>query len=348
MTNMISPTNLETVIGHEEVLAKFQRTIARGRLASTYLFVGPEGIGKRQTAWQLAKRLLCAGTVQPDSLMPCKNCESCRLFELGSHPDLLQVSKPEGKSSLPISLFVGDADHRNQTGLCHDISLKPLVGRRRVAIIDDADSFSIESANCLLKTLEEPPPGAVLFLIGTTLSKQLPTIRSRSQVFRFSPLEDDQLAKVLVSRQGELFDGEPISEQEAMQLASQAGGSVTHALALREPGLVEARESILQSLRAGVDPIRFAVLLEEQTKSAGTEPSLRRARFRELMRIIMEHYRTLAVSPENEYALDALDACLEAEEALGRNANQSTLVQVLATRLGRIEHVRHKSDKAMR
>ncbi len=348
MTNAASQANRQTVIGHEDVLAKFQRTIARSRLASTYLFVGPEGIGKRQTALQLAKRLLCSGPVDADSLLPCDDCESCRLFDLGSHPDLLQVSKPEGKSSLPISLFVGDADHRNQTGLCHDISLKPLVGRRRVAIIDDADSFSVESANCLLKTLEEPPPGAVLFLIGTALSKQLPTIRSRSQVFRFAPLEDDQLASVLVSLPEQVIEGDLISEQESIQLASQANGSVTQALALRNPGLLESRQAILQSLQAGIDPVRFAVLLEEQTKAAGTEPSLRRARFRELMRIIIDHYRTLVISTEDEFALEALDACLEAEEALGRNANQSTLVQVLATQLGRIELARLKSDKPMR
>lgn len=348
MTNAISPIDMRSVIGHEQVLAKFQRTIARGRLASTYLFVGPEGIGKRRTAFQLAKRLLCSKPIEADSLLPCDNCESCRLFDLGSHPDLLQVSKPEGKSSLPISLFVGDADHRNQTGLCHDISLKPLVGRRRVAIIDDADTFSVESANCLLKTLEEPPPGAVLFLIGTTLSKQLPTIRSRSQVFRFAPLEDGQLVSVLASLPEQVIEGDPITDQEALPLASQANGSVTQALALRNPGLLEARQAILQTMQAGIDPVRFAALLEEQTKAAGTEPSLRRTRFRELMRIIIDHYRTQVISAEDEFALEALDACLEVEEALGRNANQSTLVQVLATQLGRIERAKLKSDRAVR
>ncbi len=69
-----------------------------------------------------------------------------------------------------------------QEGLLRDIWVRPVLGSRRVAIIDDADSLNDEGANSLLKTLEEPPPSAVVILIGTSLERQLPTIRSRSQV----------------------------------------------------------------------------------------------------------------------------------------------------------------------
>ena len=160
---------------------------AAGGLASTYLFVGPEGIGKRRFALALAKALLCPNTAA-DPLEPCGHCESCRLFDAGNHPDLDVVSLPKDKSTLPLDLFIGDKDHRNQDGLCHRISLRPFLGGRKIAIIDDADHFSAESANCLLKTLEEPPPRSLLILIGTSPSRQLPTIRSRSQVVRFRPL----------------------------------------------------------------------------------------------------------------------------------------------------------------
>ncbi len=71
-------------------------------------------------------------------------------------------------------------------GLCHDIALKPFMGGRKVAIIDDADDLNEEGANCLLKTLEEPPPHSVLILIGTSAERQLPTIRSRARRFVFS------------------------------------------------------------------------------------------------------------------------------------------------------------------
>ena len=73
-------------------------------------------------------------------------------------------------------------------GLCHDIALKPFRGGRKIAIIDDADYLNQEGANCLLKTLEEPPEKSVIILIGTSQQRQLPTIRSRCQIVRFAPL----------------------------------------------------------------------------------------------------------------------------------------------------------------
>ena len=84
-------------------------------------------------------------------------------------------------------------------GLCYDIALKPYSGRRKVAIIDDADYLNKEGANCLLKTLEEPPPKSLLILIGTSEQRQLPTIRSRCQIVRFQPLPEQDVAELLLA-----------------------------------------------------------------------------------------------------------------------------------------------------
>ena len=101
------------------------------------------------------------------------------------------VARPPGKSFIPVDLFIGDREHRSQEGLCHRLSLRPASEKRRIAIIEDADFLNEEGANCLLKTLEEPPPGSVLILIGTSQQRQLPTIRSRCQVIRFRRLSDE-------------------------------------------------------------------------------------------------------------------------------------------------------------
>src|SRR3954467_4085759 len=159
------------ILGHDDVVAQFRRTLASGRLASTYLFVGPPGVGKRRFAIELAHSLLCTESDEA-ALEPWGKCDSCRMVAAGNHPDLELIGLPADKATLPIDLFIGDRDHRNQEGLCHRIGLRPFFGRRKVAVLDGAVTFGIPSANCLLKTLEGPPPSAMLTLISTISTRQ--------------------------------------------------------------------------------------------------------------------------------------------------------------------------------
>src|SRR5436190_1273316 len=189
----------QNIRGHDRVVEKFRRALARGRLASTFLFVGPSGIGKRTFALTLAKGLLCE-RVPEQRLEPCGECPSCLQVASLNHPDVELIAKPADKAFIPLELLIGDADHRMRAGLCYSIALKPYSGRRKVAIIDDADYLNKEGANCLLKTLEEPPPRSLLILIGTSEQRQLPTIRSRCQIMRFQPLAENDVAELLVEQ----------------------------------------------------------------------------------------------------------------------------------------------------
>lgn len=312
------------ILGHDEVVEQFRRTLESGRLASTYLFVGPPGVGKRRFALQLAHALLC--TESPETaLEPCGQCSSCRLFAAGNHPDLEIVGLPTDKSSLPIDLFVGDKEHRNQEGLCHNISLKPFFGRRRIAIVDDADHFNIASANCLLKTLEEPPPSALLILIGTSPARQLPTIRSRSQVVRFAPLDDPTVVRILVD------SGLAPDEAEAARAAELAEGSVERATQLADPALGEFRELLVNELQSPMfDGVRLARSVQAFVDEAGKEPSLRRDRLRLVIDLAISHYRGVlrnGTATQAEPIAQALDACLDSLEHIDRNANMAILIQ---------------------
>lgn len=263
----------DQILNHDAAFERFKRSIERNRLASTYLFVGPEGIGKRMFALKLAESLLCEQNPQ-DALQPCGTCPGCQQVHAQTHPDLLLVSKPKDKAFIPVEAFIGDKEHRRQEGLCHDIGLKPFRGGRRIAIIDDADFLNQEGANSLLKTLEEPPPNSLLILIGTSEQRQLSTIVSRSQVVRFETLTNAQVLTILERNQ--LVESEDIPLTE---LANSSGGSVDLALKLSDPETFEFRRNLFSQL-AGRDPGSndFAKTVTGFVDAAGKDGAKKRAR----------------------------------------------------------------------
>ena len=311
--------------GHDRVVERFRQTLESGRLASTYLFVGPPGIGKRTFALKFAQALLCPAASETE-LDPCGTCDVCIQVTARTHPDLITISKPAGKNTIPVDLFIGDRDHRRQQGLCHDISLKPFAGGRKIAVIDDADDLSLESAKALLKTLEEPPPRAVLILIGTSLQRQLPTIRSRAQIVRFAPLATDTIAQLLIEQQ--VID----DDQEARRLAEMAEGSLASATELAESELYEFRDRLIGNLSAAVlDSVRTVQMVSQFVDDAGREATDRRRRLRQVIGFAMHHYRqsmrTVAGNggdPSRE--ADRAERCLEALTHVDRYVNQATLI----------------------
>jgi DNA polymerase-3 subunit delta' len=273
------------IYGHDRVLEQLRRSAARGRLAGTYLFVGPEGIGKRTFALKLAQSLLCSQAAEA-ALDPCEQCNTCIQVRAQSHPDLHLVSRPEGRSTVPLELLLGPPERRMQEGLCHSIALRPFSGRRKVAIIDDADYLAVEGANALLKTLEEPPPGAVLILIGTSPEKQLPTIRSRCQTIRFQPLEPSLVARLLVET------GLVPQHDEAARLAAYSSGSLTVARELADPELWNFRQRLLPALaRVAEAAVELSREVNAFVEAAGKEASARRIRARQVLGFALALFR---------------------------------------------------------
>jgi DNA polymerase-3 subunit delta' len=339
------------VYGHDDVIKSFRAAQARGRFAGTYLFVGPDGVGKKTLALKLAQALLCStGRSQLD---PCHRCTSCLLAAAGNHPDLELVGRPADRSFIPIETFIGDQEHRLREGLCHRLALKPYLGGHKVALIDDADFMNQEGANCLLKTLEEPPPRSVLILIGTNAARQLPTVRSRCQIIRFAPLALDDVVEILLARQ-------LVSDrQEAARLAEASDGSVARALQLADGTWCPVRRSLLEQLAAPeLDNLAAARLINDFVDHAGRDPAARRLRLKQVIELAAAYYRQLmraasgapatgaadleeAVkdtrkTPNSEIASRQLDRCLVALTHVDRNINQATLLECWLDDLDRI------------
>ncbi|MEN6458121.1 MAG: DNA polymerase III subunit [Thermoguttaceae bacterium] len=339
--------------GHDAIVEQFRRALARGRLASSFLFAGPAGIGKRAFAAKLAQAMLCQ-TRPETALDPCESCPSCVQAAAGVHPDIEVVAKPADKSFIPLELFLGDREHRRREGLCHRIGLKPYLGGRKIALIDDADYLNAEAANALLKTLEEPPPRSVLILIGTTPAKQLPTIRSRCQLIRFQPLAPEIVSKLLAAK------GLVSSLADAERLAPYSGGSIQRALELADQGLWAFRSALWEGLgQPRLDSVRLAQHVAAFVDGAGKEASARRVRLRQVIAFAADFYRQLMLAQSGggasmdeelqqrvvqalehgqtntEAALARLDRCLDATAEIDRNANQATLIECWVDDLAR-------------
>ncbi len=323
------------VRGHEAQAEAFARAVRRGRLAHAYLFVGPPGIGKRLFAVELAKALLCEGPREESRLEACDRCPSCIQIDAGTHPDFLIAARPLDSAEFPIGLM---------RALCQHFSLKTARGRGKVVVIDDADDFNEESANCFLKTLEEPPPGSMLILVETSLDRQMPTIASRCQVVRFQPMPPETVAELLQANGVE----EPNLRE---RLARVGGGSPAYALALADPALWAFRYTLLRGLTGPrLDCVALSKTWIEFVQDAGKEAVHHRRRARLTLRLLIDLLRAALAfglngqggAGEDKPLLEAithkadadqitalLERCLEADFQIERNVQPALVLEAL-------------------
>jgi DNA polymerase-3 subunit delta' len=294
----------QRVRGHDHLIESFCLAFRRGRLAHAYLFAGPPGVGKRLFAHELAKALLCENKPSPDELTACDHCPACQQVEAGTHPDFFEVARPEESLELPIDVI---------RQLCQNLSLKPARGGRKVAILDDADDLNEESANSFLKTLEEPPPGSVLILIGRSADRQLPTIRSRCQLVQFAPLPSALVAELI---QGE-GDGDGLPPE---RLAALSEGSPGLARALSDPSLWSFRRQILDALsRPNPDAPALARAWQTVVEEAGKEAGVQRRRAALILRLVIDGLQQALRLTLGQIRAAALD---RGEESVLRNLGQ--------------------------
>jgi DNA polymerase-3 subunit delta' len=162
------------IVGHETQIALLKSYIAANKVPHAFLFSGPMGLGKTKVAHEFFKAINCLESPSE----PCDTCRNCTKADIGAHPDLVTLGTQEG--------WIQVRDVRSVIG---DIGLKPFEARSRVVIISPAERMNKASANALLKTLEEPPQGTVIILVSHKPTLLLPTIVSRCQIIRFTPVD---------------------------------------------------------------------------------------------------------------------------------------------------------------
>jgi DNA polymerase-3 subunit delta' len=212
--------------GNAAVVARLKLLSGSEKLPRSMIFSGRAGVGKVETAVTLAQALNCA--VTPGDA--CGRCSSCARIAKDEHPDV-RVLRPEGRGGQVRAEGVREA--------IAEVPFRPFEGRRRVIILADAERMNPTTANTLLKTLEEPPAWATLILVTANEAALLPTILSRCQIFRFSPLAPEELERLLVAQHR-------VPPDRAAVLAAVAGGGIARALELVEEPLFEMRQQALR------------------------------------------------------------------------------------------------------
>ena len=262
--------SIRGVIGQERVKLMLQAAIRNNRVAHSYLFHGPSGVGKDAMAFALAQALNC----NEDREDACGRCEECVKFQTLSHPNLslvfaLPVGKEEKTGDSPLAKLSADEIElvREQLRLkagnpYHNISLPRATtikvnsirdlrrqaaltvhGKgKKVFVILDAENLNDESANALLKTVEEPTPSTHLILTTSKKENLLPTIISRCQSVRFDILSDEAIA-------GYLHTKHNIASEQAGIISRLSNGSMSRAIALLDADLQKQREQAVEFLR---------------------------------------------------------------------------------------------------
>ena len=352
----------QNILGQPYAVRVLENALHTDRLAGSYLFIGPDGVGKATMARQFAK-LLCGASADSDPL--------ARAIDAGTLPDVRSLDPPPSHITSIAQVWPrpGHKEHPPQDALLRDLQFEPISARKRVFIIHDAEGLGrggADAGNSLLKTLEEPPAYAHFLLTAASTGGVMPTIVSRCQVVHFGLLPVGEIESVLQTRFG-------VAPAQARFLAAYSEGRLGRAVALaRSPTLLSGREALLdlahdlltappiKSFKLGEDFRKLAPKLkvtgEDEAEGAeektGREPLTRAldllaSYFRDVLSAaVMGPARATLVNVDRrneilgladryptEKTERALGLLLDIRQAIERNANSQLALDVLFTQL---------------
>jgi len=323
------------VVGQDRAVSILQHGLEGGTLAHAYILVGPAHVGKMTLALNLAQALNCEA---PEP--PCGQCQSCQKVAAGNHADVQVIGLAQNGEAAEAKLISIDQVRDMQ----HSANLPPFEGKCKVFIIEDAELLSIEAANCLLKTLEEPVAKMVFLLLATN-EKLLPeTVVSRCQRLELIPLPSPQMEEALQKRWG-------IEPQRAKLLARLSLGCLGWAvMAATDDRILQERteklEQLYEVIMAGTEA-RF-----DHAARLAAQFAQNRAVVTEILDLWLGWWRDLLLVKAgcvdyvtntdqlhklnemvNHYTMEQIRDCLgsikAAERQLGQNANPRLVLEVL-------------------
>jgi len=198
------------IIGNDVIINHIKNAVQFNKVSHAYIINGEKGMGKKLMATMFCMTLQC----ENEEEKPCMTCHSCSQMLSGNHPDVIWVSHEKPSS-------IGVEDIRSQIN--NQIMIKPYSNPYKIYIIDEAEKMTVQAQNSLLKTIEEPPAYAVIFLLTANTEILLPTILSRCIILNMRPVESDKVKQYIINQTG-------ISEYEANIIATFANGNIGKAM----------------------------------------------------------------------------------------------------------------------
>ncbi len=322
-------TLFSALLGQEKAKLLLERSLATGRIPHALLFRGPDGVGKQLFARAVAAIVNCRARTGGAA---CGSCSSCLKFRSGNHPDLVVIGPEQGSIKI---------DRVRE--LARALTYPPYESMTRVVLLEDVHTMRREAANCLLKTLEEPPEHNLLILTAESAKSLLPTISSRCQTVPFFPLSLEDTVRVVLGRE------KGMDKETAALLARLSEGSPGRALLFNRMEMVETWKKVITVVKDSGDigDGGISLLLQQAEVLAGLKENL--VPFLGLLRIwirdglvsLLQHreysgtasYVGAAGCERPEEFFEKLRAIDLAERELSRNCNRTLVCEILLFRL---------------
>ncbi len=293
------------IIGHERQTAYFSRVLAVGTLAHAYVFLGPQGVGKMAVAERLVASLL---QVEPN--------------RLGVHPDVVYLDRPvdektgEKKKQIPLELV---------RMACERLALSAF-GGRKIVIIDEADTMTVQAQNALLKTLEEPSGNAVMILLAEDRSRLLRTIMSRSVPVTLTRVSTLKIEQGLIAR--------GYTDKVASEAAKRSVGRPGVALSLADADILMAARKHSAEIDAFISAPRYERVRTIATLVKGDDAKSIDGRQEWLLELCGAlHSQIHAQDAPDPRLVNSLSTLLDAREALRDNGNVALALERIALAL---------------
>ena len=311
----------DLIRGQQQAIGLLTTLLRKGHIPHALVFTGIDGIGKQTTAQAFAMACNCEDP-QPFSASSsetspaartnaCGQCRSCRRILSDNHPDILHF-RPSG-NMIRIAVI---------RDLIQQLTIKPFEQGKRVVIIAGSDTMNMEASNALLKVLEEPPENTLLILTARQTADLLPTIVSRCQQIRFSPLPRDVLIGLLTA-------DDALTMEEARAAAALAEGSYTHALKMVQTGWIPRRDWLANEL-SRLDGRSTTAKLALAEKLADGKKLLP-----DTLAWLMTWYRDLIVFPFQPEQIVNSDLCHQVRAEAAKTSPQALIDRMKAVQRAR-------------